>query len=82
MNRDTIKEKFLEAINYGYVYVYEDTLNESDSLFDDLGFDSLDQIELIMNYEMVFNISIQDEEVEHVKTIKDCIDFLEKRLNN
>ena len=47
------------------------------SFTNDLGADSLDTVELIMEFEREFNVSIPDEEAEKIATVKDAIDFLE-----
>jgi len=43
---------------------------------DDLGADSLDQVELIMAMEEEFDISIPDEDAEKIATVKDAIDYV------
>jgi acyl carrier protein len=53
----------------------------TDSLFqDDLGTDSLDEIELVMAVEEEFGIEILDGEVDHIKTFGDAVTYLQKRL--
>jgi len=47
----------------------------------DLGIDSLDYIELIMEFEQAFNICIPDTEGEQLKTVGQAIDYIEKKLN-
>ena len=47
---------------------------------DDLGADSLDQVELIMAMEEEFGISISDEEAEKIATVKNAIDYIEKNI--
>jgi acyl carrier protein len=49
------------------------------SFIDDLGADSLDLVELIMEMEEVFGVEIADEELEKIRTVKDVIDFLAKK---
>jgi len=49
------------------------------SFIDDLGADSLDLVELIMEMEEVFGVEIADEELEKFRTVKDVIDFLAKK---
>lgn len=44
--------------------------------FKDLGFDSLDSIELLMETEKEFNIQIKDEDWENVETIQDVINLI------
>jgi len=58
-------------------------VNEKDvvpgaSFVDDLGADSLDQVELIMAMEEEFDISISDEEAEKITTVRDAIEYVEK----
>ena len=43
------------------------------SFVDDLGADSLDQVELVMAFETEFNIDIPDEEAEKIKTVGDAV---------
>jgi acyl carrier protein len=43
----------------------------------DLGADSLDTVELIMEFEKQFDISIPDAEAENIKTVGDAITYLE-----
>ena len=48
------------------------------SFVDDLGADSLDQVELIMAMEEAFGIEIPDEDAEKIKTVQNAIDYVEK----
>ncbi len=47
------------------------------SFSNDLGADSLDTVELIMEFEKEFNISIPDEAAEKIATVGDAIEYLE-----
>ncbi len=47
------------------------------SFSNDLGADSLDTVELIMEFEKEFNISIPDEAAEKIATVGDAIKYLE-----
>jgi acyl carrier protein len=51
------------------------------SFVDDLGADSLDQVELIMAMEEEFDISIPDEDAEKIATVKDAVDYINNALN-
>ncbi len=46
----------------------------------DLGADSLDTVELIMEFEKEFDISIPDEQAENIQTVGDAITYLEKEV--
>lgn len=47
---------------------------------DDLGADSLDTVELVMEFEKEFNLAIPDEEAEKIKTVGAAIDFIVKNI--
>jgi acyl carrier protein len=47
------------------------------SITDDLGADSLDQVELVMAFETEFGIDIPDEEAEKIKTVGDAVNKIE-----
>ncbi len=55
----------------------EDVVAEA-SFVDDLGADSLDQVELIMAMEEEFDLSIPDEDAEKIATVQDAIDYIKK----
>ena len=57
----------------------EDVVSKA-SFVDDLGADSLDQVELIMAMEEEFDISISDEDAEKISTVQDTIDYITKAL--
>ena len=48
------------------------------SITDDLGADSLDQVELVMALETEFNLDIPDEAAEKIKTVGDAVRFIEE----
>jgi acyl carrier protein len=50
------------------------------SFVDDLGADSLDQVELIMAMEEEFDVSISDEDAEKISTVQDAINYVKKAL--
>ena len=50
------------------------------SFTNDLGADSLDTVELIMEFEKEFNISIPDEQAENITTVGQAIAYLEEQV--
>lgn len=54
---------------------------ETANFQEDLGADSLDVVELVMAFEDEFQIEIPDEEVGEIKTVKDAVDYISKKLN-
>jgi len=49
------------------------------SFLNDLGADSLDLVELIMEMEENFDVTVSDDELEKVRTIQDVFDFLKRK---
>ena len=62
--------------------VAEEDVVPTASFVDDLGADSLDQVELIMAMEEEFNVSITDEEAEKIVTVQNAIDYVKKALES
>ncbi|HBE55587.1 MAG TPA: acyl carrier protein [Prevotellaceae bacterium] len=48
------------------------------SFTNDLGADSLDTVELIMEFEKAFDINIPDDKAEHISTVADAIAYIEE----
>ena len=70
---EKIKKIISEQLN-----VPEEDVVPSASFVDDLGADSLDQVELIMAMEEEFDLSISDEDAEKIATVQNAIDFITK----
>jgi acyl carrier protein len=65
---DKVKKIIVEQLGVDEAEVTMDA-----SITDDLGADSLDQVELVMAFETEFNIDIPDEEAEKIKTVGDAV---------
>ena len=61
--------------------VEESEVTENANFTNDLGADSLDTVELLMEFERVFSIKIPDEETSTIATVKDAIDKVAEKLN-
>ena len=59
----------------------ENEVSAEASFTNDLGADSLDTVELIMEFEKEFNISIPDEQAENIATVGDAIKYIEENKN-
>ncbi len=68
---DRVKSIIVEKLG-----VEESEVTPEASFTNDLGADSLDTVELIMELEKAFNISIPDEEAEKIGTVGQAIDYL------
>ena len=60
--------------------VPEDQVTEDAKFIDDLGADSLDQVELVMAFEEEFGSDIPDEDAEKLTTVGDAIKYIERKL--
>jgi acyl carrier protein len=58
--------------------VDESEVTPSASFTDDLGADSLDQVELVMALEEAFDLEISDADAEAMRTVQDATDYIEK----
>lgn len=55
-------------------------LTKEMSFVNDLGADSLDQVELVMDFEDEFDLSIPEEEAQKIVTIGDAISYIEEHM--
>lgn len=66
----------VKAIIVDKLGVEESEVKETASFTNDLGADSLDTVELIMEFEKAFDIQIPEEVAEKISTVKDAEDFI------
>ena len=74
----TLEEKVISIIMEQLDVTREECVPEA-SFIEDLGADSLDLVELIMEMEETFDIQIADNELEKIRSIKDVLDYLRKK---
>jgi acyl carrier protein len=74
----TLEEKVISIIMEQLDVTREECVIEA-SFIDDLGADSLDLVELIMEMEETFDVQIADNELEKIRIIKDVLDFLKSK---
>jgi acyl carrier protein len=70
----------VKAIIVDKLGVEESEVTSEASFTNDLGADSLDTVELIMEFEKEFNISIPDEQAENITTVGQAIAYLEQHV--
>ena len=70
----------VKAIIIDKLGVDEKEVTQEASFTNDLGADSLDTVELIMEFEKEFNISIPDEQAETITTVGQAIAYLEEHV--
>ena len=62
--------------------VDENDVTPEANFIQDLGADSLDTVELIMEFEKEFNVAIPDEKAEQITTVGDAVRYLEDEASN
>ena len=75
-----VKSKVV-AIIVDKLGVEENEVANDASFTNDLGADSLDTVELIMEFEKEFNIAIPDDQAENIQTVGDAISYIEENAN-
>jgi acyl carrier protein len=70
---DKVKQIIVEQLQ-----VDDAEVTPNASFQEDLGADSLDVVELVMQFEEAFDIQIADEDAEKIKTVKDAVDYITK----
>ena len=74
-------EARVKAIVAEQLGVDESEINRETSFVNDLNADSLDTVELVMEFEDAFDMSIPDEEAEKIQTVGQAIDHIEKAVS-
>jgi acyl carrier protein len=68
---DKVKQIIIDKLG-----VDDSEVTNEASFTNDLGADSLDTVELIMEFEKEFDLSIPDEEAENIQTVGDAVEYL------
>ena len=61
--------------------VDENKITKEAKFVDDLGADSLDTVEIIMDFEEEFDVEIPDEDAEKLITVQSALDYINDKLN-
>ncbi len=61
--------------------VDESEVTHEANFTNDLGADSLDTVELIMEFEKEFDLSIPDEDAENIATVGDAVEYLQDKVS-
>lgn len=77
--REEILEKVVQIVS-DQMGVDKAEITPETSFVDDLNADSLDTVELVMELEDEFDMSIPDEEAEKIKTVGDAVSYVERQL--
>jgi acyl carrier protein len=72
----SVEERVIEIVSE-QMGVAKDQITKETSFVNDLGADSLDTVELVMEFEEEFDITIPDEEAEKIQTVGQAIQYIE-----
>jgi len=75
-NYEKMKEIIIHKLG-----VDENKITKEAKFVDDLGADSLDTVEIIMEFEEEFEVEIPDEDAEQLTTIQKALDYVDSKLN-
>ena len=73
---DKVKEIIIDKLG-----VEDSKITMEAKFIDDLGADSLDTVELIMQFEEEFSIEIPDEDAENLLSVGQAVEYITKKLN-
>ena len=78
-NNKEVFEK-VKKIIIDHLGVEESKVVESANFIDDLGADSLDQVELVMAFEEEFGVEIPDEAAEHITNVGSAVNYISENI--
>ena len=77
---ENFKERF-DKLLIDKLGVSQEDIKPEAKFTDDLGADSLDMVELIMEFESEFKVTIPDDDTEEILTVRDAEEYLKNKLS-
>ena len=77
----SVEERVIEIVCENLA-VSKDQVSRTTSFVDDIGADSLDIVELVMELEEEFDITIPDEQAEKIKTVGEAVEYIKVAVKN
>jgi acyl carrier protein len=75
----SVEQKVIEIV-CEHLAVNKEQVTRATNFIEDIGADSLDIVELIMELEEEFDIQIPDDQAEKIKTVGEAIDYIEREI--
>ncbi len=75
----SVEQRVIEIV-CEHLAVNKEQVNRNTSFIEDIGADSLDIVELVMELEEEFDIQIPDDQAEKIKTVGEAVDFIEAEV--
>lgn len=79
MANEEIKDKVMDIVAE-HLNKSKESLTTEMHIVNDLGADSLDAVEIVMDIEDAFDLSIPEEDAEKIQTIGDAVEYVEKAV--
>lgn len=77
-NSGSIEERVIKIVCEKFS-MSADKVSRETSFNDDLGADSLDTVELVMQFEDEFSVNIPDEDAANIRTVGDAVDYIQSK---
>ncbi|CAN5319714.1 acyl carrier protein [soil metagenome] len=81
MSDEQIRSRVIDIV-CDHLAVNKDQVTDTTSFIEDIGADSLDIVELVMELEEEFDIQIPDDQAEKIKTVGEAVEFIKIALKN
>ena len=75
----SVEQRVIEIV-CEHLAVQKDQVSRKTAFIEDIGADSLDIVELVMELEEEFDIQIPDDQAEKIKTVGEAIDYIEREI--
>ena len=79
MSQESVEDRVMNIV-CEQLGTSRDKISPETSFINDLGADSLDTVELVMEFEDEFQINIPDEDAEKIQTVGDAIKYIQEKL--
>ncbi|MFM7205165.1 MAG: acyl carrier protein [Planctomycetaceae bacterium] len=77
----SVQERVIDIVAQQLGVSNKDSIKPETSFIKDLGADSLDTVELVMELEEEFDITIPDDAAEKIQTVGQAVEFIEKQMS-
>ena len=79
MSEQSVEERVINIV-CEQLGTSRDKITQETSFINDLGADSLDTVELVMEFEDEFGINIPDEDAEKIQTVGDAVSYIKEKM--
>ena len=81
MSDEQIRQRVIDIV-CEHLAVNKDQVTDNTSFIEDIGADSLDIVELVMELEEEFDIQIPDDQAEKIKTVGEAVEYIKTAVKN